>query len=139
MISWTFSWYLQSVRRMLHTKLWCVMMTNTICFCNGTNSFTFNNICLYQYCIIKSCSKDDYVSSIKSQSYFISLHQAFIWNGDQCNLLLHYNLVTFKNICLRQYYAIKRCDGDDQVSSIWSQSFFYKSAIAELHERVDSK
>ena len=25
------------------------------------------------------------------------------------------------------------------MSSIWSQSFFYKSAIAELHERGDSK
>ena len=41
---------------------------------------------------------------------------------------------TFENICLWQHITKKRCGGDDQVLSIWSQSFFYKSATVEHHE-----
>ena len=40
---------------------------------------------------------------------------------------------------LWQHCINKKCTEDDQVSNVWSQSFFYKSAAIELHERVDSK
>ena len=55
-------------------------------------------------------------------------HPAFMWNDDQ----LHWDSFPLENTCPWQF-------GDDQVSSIWAQSFFYNSATAELHERVYSK
>ena len=68
-----------------------------------------------------------------------ALHPALMWNDDQCNLFLHWDLFTFNNICLWQYYFNKRCGEDDQVSSMWSQSFFYKFATSELCKCIDSK
>ena len=68
-----------------------------------------------------------------------SSHPAFMWNDDQRNLFLHWDVSTYENIFLWQNCINKRCSGDDQVSSFWSQSFFYKSATFKLCEQVDSK
>ena len=66
-------------------------------------------------------------------------HPALMWNDDQLNLFMQWDLLTFNEIFLQQYCINKRCGEDDQVSSIWSQTFLYKSATAELCERVDAK
>ena len=66
-------------------------------------------------------------------------HPSFMCNDDQCNLFLHCDSFIFENICLWQYCINKRCIGDDQVSSIWSQSFVYKSATTDFPDRFDSK
>ena len=66
-------------------------------------------------------------------------HPALMCSDDQHNLFLHCDSLMYNNIRLWQYCINERCGKDDQVSIIWSQSFFYESDTAELHERVDSK
>ena len=66
-------------------------------------------------------------------------HPVFMWTYNPFNLFLSWDLFTFENICIWQYCINNTCGKDDQVSSIWSHAFFYKSATAEFHERDESK
>ena len=53
-------------------------------------------------------------------------------------VLMWNDIFVLGHFCLEHYFISKRGGGDDQVSSMWSQSFFYTCATAELYEKVDS-
>ena len=58
---------------------------------------------------------------------------------DTKNMFLHWDSMTWEQICLWQRTINKWAGVDDRTSSRWAQSFLYKSSTVDLRERVDSQ
>jgi len=59
--------------------------------------------------------------------------------GDCKNMFVHWDSMSWDDICLWQKAVNKWSHPDDRTSSHWAQSFLYKSSTQALRERVDSQ
>jgi len=62
-----------------------------------------------------------------------------IFMDDGSSMFLHWDGMTWDQVCLWQKTINKWASEDDRTSSRWAQSFLYKSSTSDLRERVDSQ
>jgi hypothetical protein len=55
------------------------------------------------------------------------------------NMFVHWDSLTWKQVCLWQQTINRWASEEDRTSSRWAQSFLYKSSTSDLRERVDSQ
>ena len=76
------------------------------------------------------------VPDVKNQS---ASKPSEMFGHQKKNMILHWDSMQWKNVCLWQRCLNKWASVEDRTSSRWAQSFLYKSSTQELRERVDTQ